>query len=120
MKKTYRNERLTQRMRASAGDELSLLVHLTRAEKIGTRMLLRNLVEIVSDDPELLVDVVLLLTDTKRNKRGEIGREEYLEAYRTVLNADGLRGASVLASAIEEGAKKAGFPHLTAPEGQAA
>lgn len=120
MKRPYKNALLTQRMRATAGDELSLLVHLTRAEKIGTRMLLRNVVEIVHDDPELLVDVVLLLTDTKRNEDGDIELAEYQEAYNAVLAADGLRGASVLASAIEDGAKKAGFTGLNTPEGQAA
>lgn len=112
MRTKLKTETTAQRLRASAGDELSLLVQLTRSEKIGTRMLLRNVVEILKDDPSLLVDVVLMLTDPKRNRKGELGREEYLNAYVAVLNADALPGAIVLATGVTEGALKAGFADL--------
>lgn len=99
---------------------MSLLVQLTRSGKIGTRMLLRNLVEILRDDPGLLVDVVLMLTDAKRHRGGGIRREEYLDAYVTVLNSEGLPAAIVVATAVAEGAGVAGHGDLTTPAGQAA
>lgn len=117
--KTRNNLPRTVRLRATAGDELSLLVHLTRMETIGTRMLLRNLVEIIQDDPSLLVDSVLMLTDCKRDL-SIISCEEYLDALAAVRDANGLRAASVLQEAIKESARLAGYGDLSLPGGVAA
>lgn len=107
------------RLRATAGDELSLLVQLTRMETIGTRMLLRNLVEIAQDDPNLIVDIVLMLTDARRDL-SVISREEYEDALLAIRSADTLRAAQVLEQAILESAKIAGYGDLHLNGGVAA
>lgn len=106
-------------LRATAGDELSLLVQLTRMETIGTRMLLRSLVEIVRDDSELVVDIVLMLTDPKRDF-SLVTFEEYRTAYLSVEMAKDLPGATVLQKALVESSEKAGFVGLDSPGDRAA
>lgn len=107
------------RLRATAGDELSLLVQLTRMETIGTRMLIRNLVEIVQDDPSLIVDIVLMLTDARRDL-SIVSREEYLNALAAIREADTLRVSQVLEQAVLESAKLAGYDDINLPDGVAA
>jgi intracellular sulfur oxidation DsrE/DsrF family protein len=94
---------------ASAGDELSLLVNLVQTEKIGVKMLLQNVTEILTDDPSLLVDVVLLITDPKRINESEAHETDYVKALISVKRATDLKGQEVLENAISHAAAKAGF-----------
>lgn len=94
---------------ASAGDDLSLLVNLVQTEKIGVKMLLQNVTEILDDDPSLLVDVVLLITDVKRIRESDAHEGDYAKALIQVKRATDLKGQEVLESAISHAAGKAGF-----------
>lgn len=94
---------------ASAGDELSLLVNLVQTEKIGVKMLLQNVTEILADDQSLLVDVVLLITDPKRIRESDAQEADYTKALVSVKCANELQGKDVLESAISHAAEKAGF-----------
>lgn len=94
---------------ASAGDELSLLVNLVQTEKIGVKMLLQNVTEIMTDDPSLLVDVVLLITDPRRIRESDAHENDYARALILVKDAQGLQGKDVLENAISHAAGKAGF-----------
>jgi len=94
---------------ASAGDDLGLLINLVQTEKIGVKMLLQNVVEILADDASLLVDVVLLITDPKRIAGSDAHEVDYAKALDLVNRAEGLKGQTVLASAISHAAGKAGF-----------
>jgi len=97
------------RLRASAGDELSLLTNLVRTEQIGVKMLLQNMAEILEDDESLLVDIVLLVTDAKRIADSDVTAEDYVLALASVDRSSELRAKSVLVSAINHSADKAGF-----------
>lgn len=99
----------TTSARASAGDELSLLVNLVQTEKIGVKMLLQNVAEILADDQSLLVDVVLLITDPKRISESDAHEIDYANALLSVKRATSLKGKDVLESAISHAAEKAGF-----------
>ena len=61
--KTLDRKNRVNRIRANAGEDLGLLVNLLRQEKIGYKMLLRNVVEIVNDDYELVVQAVFNITN---------------------------------------------------------
>ncbi len=96
-------------LRASAGDELSLLINLVKSEQIGVKMLLQNLTEILADDESLLVDIVLLITDANRVSDSDATPEDYASALVAVQRATTLRASPVLISAINHSASKAGF-----------
>ena len=100
------------RVGASAGDELSLLVNLVQTEKIGVKMLLQNVTEILADDQSLLVDIVLLITDTKRINESDANESDYAKAMISVKRATDLKGKNVLENAISHAAEKAGFVAL--------
>lgn len=91
--------------------ELALLISLTAREQIVPRMLVRNLLLILKEEPGLLVDVVLQLTDPNRDFT-RVAREEYLDAYRGVEAADRVRARQALLCALEESARLAGYPNL--------
>ncbi len=95
--------------RASAGDELGLLVNLVRNEQIGVKMLLQNVNEILADDESLLVDVVLLITDPQRVAESNVAAEDFSAALTAVERDASPRTKSVLEEAISHAAKKAGF-----------
>ncbi len=95
--------------RASAGDELSLLVNLVQTEKIGVKMLLQNVTEILADDQSLLVDIVLLITDAKRIRESDAHEGDYAKALISVKRSTDLNGKDVLECAISHAAEKAGF-----------
>lgn len=95
----------------SKKNELALLISLTKREQIVPRMLVRNLLPILSKKPGLLVDVVLQLTDPKRDFT-RVAREEYLDAYRAVEVTEGVRARQVLLCALEESARLAGYAML--------
>ena len=94
---------------ATAGDELSLLVNLVQTEKIGVKMLLQNVTEILADDQSLLVDIVLLITDVKRISESDADAVDYAKALILVKRATGINGTDVLENAITHAAEKAGF-----------
>ena len=94
---------------ASAGDDLSLLVNLVQTEKIGVKMLLQNVTEILTDDESLLVDVVLLITDPRRIRESDAHEADYAKALTFVKRANNLKGKEVLENAISHAAGKAGF-----------
>ena len=95
--------------RASAGDELSLLVNLVQTEKIGVKMLLQNVTEILADEQSLLVDIVLLITDAKRIRESDAHEGDYAKALISVKRSTDLNGKDVLECAISHAAEKAGF-----------
>jgi|GEM_PF-5810590 len=95
--------------RASAGDELSLLVNLVQTEKIGVKMLLQNVTEILADDQSLLVSIVLLITDAKRISESDAQEGDYAKALISVKRSTDLNGKDVLENAISHAAQKAGF-----------
>jgi len=94
---------------ASAGDELNLLINLIQTEKIGVKMLLQNVAEILTDSPDLLVPVVLLITDTKRINDSDALETDYANALIAVKRNQNLKAKGVLETAISHAAKKAGF-----------
>lgn len=94
---------------ASAGDDISLLTNLVQTEKIGVKMLLQNVTEILSDDPSLLVDVVLLITDPKRIQDSDAIELDYAKALNLVKRTPELTAGQVLENAINHAAQKAGF-----------
>lgn len=94
---------------ASAGDELTLLINLVQTEKIGVKMLLQNVTEILSDDETLLVDVVLLITDQTRINESDADEADYAKALLAVKRATNLKGQFVLENAINHAAQRAGF-----------
>ncbi len=94
---------------ARAGDELGLLINLVQTEKIGVKMLLQNVVEILDDDSSLLVDVVLLITDPKRIMGSDASEHDYAKALISVKRSAGLKGAGIVEDAILHAAEKAGF-----------
>lgn len=96
------------RTRATAGEELGLLVNLLRAEKIGYRTLLRNVAEITADDYDLVITAVLILTNGKRIKGAEITPVEFEDALVAVRCADEFRGKETVIAAIAD-AMKAGW-----------
>ena len=93
----------------SAGDELNLLVNLVQTEKIGVKMLLQNVTEILADDQSLLVGIVLLITDAKRISESDANELDYAKALISVKRAANLKGKDALESAIAHAAEKAGF-----------
>jgi len=97
------------RVTASAGDELSLLVNLVRNEQIGVKMLLQNVNEILADDPGLLVDVVLLITDSNRISEGDADASDFASALVEVERDGDAKTKIALVSAINHAAIKAGF-----------
>ena len=97
---------------ATAGDDIGLLINLVQTEKIGVKMLLQNVTEILTDDPNLLVDVVLLITDAKRIQESDASELDYAKALDLVQRAPELKAVTVLESAINHAAQKAGFTAL--------
>lgn len=95
--------------RAQSGDEKCLVMNLVRNKKIGMKMLLKNLNNILSDDPNLLVEVVLLITDPKRMKEKNLTESDYADALGRVESEGSPRTKYVLADALNHAAKKAGF-----------
>jgi len=98
--------------RASAGDELSLLIGLVQNETIGVKMLLQNVAEILRDDPNLLVNVVLLITDSKRISESDARELDYAQALISVRRMDKMKGKEVIENAISYAADQAGFVAL--------
>ncbi|MFC4992973.1 hypothetical protein [Rubritalea tangerina] len=99
-----------------AATELELLVELTAKERIGPAMLVQNLLPILEEEPGLLVDVVLQLTDPNRDFT-VVAPEEYQKAYAAVLTAPRVRARQVLLRALADSANRAGYAGL---ENQAA
>lgn len=98
---------------AQANNELDLLIGLTAREQIVPRMLVRNLLPILAEEPGLLVDVVLQLTDPSRDF-ARVAREEYLDTYRAVVTAERVRARQAVLKALEESARLAGYGDLLA------
>lgn len=94
-------------IRATAGDELSLLVNLVRSEQIGVKMLLQNITEILADDASLLVDVVMIITDSQRLRDSDARPEDFHAALSAVSRGVDIGAQSVLISAINEASSKA-------------
>lgn len=94
---------------ASAGDDMGLLIKLVQTEKIGVKMLLQNVTEILTDDPSLLVPVVTLITDVKRIKGSDATELDYAKALNLVAREPKLSQGDVLKNAIQHAAEKAGF-----------
>jgi len=97
---------------ATAGDDIGLLINLVQTEKIGVKMLLQNVTEILTDDPNLLVDVVLLITDAKRIQESDASEFDYAKALNLVKSRPELGAGAVLENAINHAAQKAGFTAL--------
>jgi hypothetical protein len=95
---------------AEAG-EITLLTELTAKEVIAPDLLVRNLLPILADEPGLLVDVVLQLTDPKRDYTG-VRLEDYQKTYAAVGTAPGVRARQVLLRALEDSAQRAGYTAL--------
>lgn len=101
----------TKNAAATEANEIELLVELTAKETIAPRLLVRNLLPILAEEPGLLVDAVLQLTDPKRDYR-EVSYQDYQITYAEVLIAPGVRARQVLLRALEDSAKRAGYPEL--------
>jgi len=89
-------------VRASAGEELSLLVNLLRNDTIGYRMLLRNVVEIVLDDNSLVVDAVRLIADRERAVASSVDQDDYEDALVAIRCSDQFSGKEVLISSVSD------------------
>ena len=98
----------TKNAAATEANELELLVELTAREAIAPELLVRNVLAILADEPGLLVDVVLQLTDPNRDFTA-VTVEDYQKAYAEVLTAPGVRARQALLRALEEGANRAGY-----------
>lgn len=99
--KTIENK-IKTRVRAEAGDDLGLLVNLLREEKIGYRMLLRNLVEIVNDDYGLTVQAVCVITDRVMQKNTNITQIEFEDTLVALRVAEDFNGKEILIAAISD------------------
>lgn len=96
--------------------ELELLVELTAKERIGPAMLVRNVLAILDEEPGLLVDTVLQLTDQNR-EYSAVPLADYRVTYQAVVNAPRVRARQVLLCALRQSASLAGYGAI---EGQAA
>jgi hypothetical protein len=101
----------TKNEAATQANEIELLVELTAKEAIEPVLLVRNLLPILAEEPGLLVDVVLQLTDPKRDYTG-VAVEDLQKTYAEVLTAPGVRARQVLLRALEELANRAGYSEL--------
>ncbi len=97
---------------ACAGDDIGLLIKLVQTEKIGVKMLLQNVTEILKDDPNLLVTVVNLITDANRIQGSDATDFDYAKAMNLVERDTNLKQSDVLLKAIKHAAEKAGFQGL--------
>ncbi len=66
-------------------------------------MLLQNVAEILDDDESLLVDIVLLITDSNRIAESDVIPEDYASALIAVHRGN-MRARNVLLSAINHSA----------------
>ncbi|MFC5050648.1 hypothetical protein ACFPK9_08485 [Rubritalea spongiae] len=105
----------TKNEAAVVADEVELLVELTVKETIGPGLLVRNLLPILAEEPGLLVDVVLQLTNPNRDY-SVVALEDYKKTYAEVLDAPGVRAREALLRALEDSAKRAGYAGLTAEQ----
>ena len=99
---TLTNTNRVPRVRATAGDELGLLVNLLRNETIGYRMLLRNVAEIAADDYELVIKAVLILTDKDKIRASRVTQLEFEDALVAVRVADDFKGKESIVAAISD------------------
>ncbi|MEO1858178.1 MAG: hypothetical protein ABGY95_12550 [Rubritalea sp.] len=95
----------------TAPNELELLIELTAKEQIGSAMLVRNVLAILDEEPGLLVDTVLQLTDQNRDF-GVVALADYRAAYRAVEEAPRVRARQVLLCALQQSANLAGYGEL--------
>ncbi|MGJ8673074.1 hypothetical protein [Rubritalea sp.] len=101
----------TKNEAATKAAELELLVELTAKEAIVPALLVRNLLPILAEEPGLLVDVVLQLTNPNCDYTA-VALKDYQKAYAGVLNAPGVRAREVLLRALEDSANRAGYAEL--------
>lgn len=92
----------------NAPSELELMIELTAKERIGPVMLVRNILEILEEEPGLLVDAVLQLTDSNR-EFSVVTHADYRDAYLAVANAPRVRARQVLLCALQQSANLAGY-----------
>ena len=100
-------ENTTNEPEAAASD-LELLVELTAKERIGPVMLVRNVLAILDEEPGLLVDTVLQLTDQNR-EYSVVPLADYRTTYQAVANAPRVRARQVLLCALQQSANLAGY-----------
>ena len=98
----------TTNVTAAVPRELELLIELTAKERIGPVMLVRNVLAILDEEPGLLVDTVLQLTDQNR-EYSAVPLADYRAAYKTVANAPRVRARQVLLCALQQSASLAGY-----------
>ena len=98
----------TKNVPVTAPSELDLLIELTAKERIGPVMLVRNVLAILDEEPGLLVDTVLQLTDSNRDF-SVVTKADYLAAYQSVANAPRVRARQVLLCALQQSANLAGY-----------
>ncbi len=98
----------TKNVPATAPSELDLLIELTAKERIGPVMLVRNVLAILDEEPGLLVDTVLQLTDSSR-EYSVVPLADYRAAYQAVANAPHVRARQVLLCALQQSANLAGY-----------
>jgi|GEM_PF-2355229 hypothetical protein len=100
-------ENTTNEPEAAASD-LELLVELTAKERIGPVMLVRNVLAILDEEPGLLVDTVLQLTDPNR-EYSVVPLADYRTTYQAVANVPRVRARQVLLCALQQSANLAGY-----------
>ncbi len=98
----------TTNVTVTAPSELELLIELTAKERIGPVMLVRNVLAILDEEPGLLVDTVLQLTDPQR-EFSVVALVDYRAAYLAVANAPRVRARQVLLCALQQSANLAGY-----------
>ena len=98
----------TKNVPVTAPSELDLLIELTAKERIGPVMLVRNVLAILDEEPGLLVDTVLQLTDSNRDF-SVVTKADYLAAYQSVANAPRVRARQVLLCVLQQSANLAGY-----------
>lgn len=100
--KTLDRKNRVNRIRANAGEDLGLLVNLLRQEKIGYKMLLRNVVEIVNDDYELVVQAVFNITNKDKRNAAQPTQIEFQDTLVALRCADDFNGKDTLIAAVSD------------------
>lgn len=100
--KTIERKSRTNRIRANAGEDLGLLVNLLRQNKIGYKMLLRNLVEIVNDDFELVVQAVSILSNKAKRNAVQPTQLEFQDTLVGLRCADHFNGKEILIASVSD------------------
>ena len=84
--------------------DLSFIIYINQYQDF-TKMLLRNIVEIIRLDEGLTVDAVLVITDEKNVSFNHVLSADFEDALVAVRCASGLRTAPVLIAAISDAMK---------------